>query len=126
MHLSRGRIGAALHRVNVALVPPGESRVSMPFFLLPRMDGPLRPFALDGSADSADRADSADTGYRPDRDRGTNAAVNRMATFPQCTRRWWQAEFKELREQQRQEVQAETGSAYEVAAQRAKRNRARL
>lgn len=110
MHLSRGRIGATLHRVNVDLVPPGETRVSLPFFLLPRMEGPLEPFPLPAVRD---------TGYKASRDRGTNAAVNRMGTFPQCTRVWWRQEFKELRAAQAAEVRAETGAAHDLAARRA-------
>eukprot|EP01047_Picozoa_sp_COSAG01_P099642 COSAG01_NODE_29623_length_633_cov_1.423221_1_plen_40_part_10 len=33
-----------MHRVNTTLIPFGEDRVSLPFFLLPKMDGPLKPF----------------------------------------------------------------------------------
>merc|ERR1712039_837831 len=84
MHLSRGRVVATLHRVNATLVPTGESRVSIPFFLLPKMEGGLVPFFSDDVGDNVKR-----TGYQEERDRGTNAAVNRMGTFPQCTRRWW-------------------------------------
>ena len=40
----RGRYGATLHRVNTTLIPPGETRVSMPYFLLPKMEGDLIPF----------------------------------------------------------------------------------
>jgi hypothetical protein len=46
-----------------------------------------------------------------------------MGTFPQVTRRWWVEEFKELSEQQRKEVEAETAAAYSLAAQRGKRYR---
>ena len=41
MHLSEGRYSATLHRVNTTLIPRGETRVSMPYFLLPKMDGDL-------------------------------------------------------------------------------------
>ena len=44
-----------------------------------------------------------------------------MGTFPQVTRRWWQAEFKALSENQREEVEAETSAAYKLAAERGKR-----
>jgi len=118
MHLSKGRVVATLHRVNPALVPPGETRVSMPYFLLPRMDGPLVPFD-EAFADS-------ETNYNGDRDRGTNAAVNRMALFPQCTKRWWLEEFKDLRAKQHAEVTAETQAAYDLAASRARRNQNNL
>ena len=60
-------------------------------------------------------------GYNAGRDRGANACVNRMGTFPQVTRRWWVDEFKELSEKQRQEVEAETTAAYNLAAERGKR-----
>ena len=40
----RGRVVATLHRVNTTLIPAGESRVSLPFFLLPKMEGALEPF----------------------------------------------------------------------------------
>ena len=36
MHLSEGRYSATLHRVNTLLIPEGETRVSMPYFLLPK------------------------------------------------------------------------------------------
>jgi len=111
MHLSGGRLVATLHRVNPFLVPPGESRISMPFFLIPRMEGPLIPFF--------EKDDKKETGYSQDRDRGTNAAVNRMATFPQCTRRWWKDEFAALRKRHEREVSEETQSAYKLARERA-------
>ena len=60
-------------------------------------------------------------GYEAGRDRGANACVNRMGTFPQVTRRWWVEEFKALSEQQRQEVEAETQAAFKLAAERGKR-----
>lgn len=119
MHLSKGKIVATLHRVNPTLVPRGETRISMPYFLLPKMDGPLVPFDDGVVGDTA-------TNYNCDRDRGTNAAVNRMATFPQCTKRWWSNEFKDLRAKQRAEVTAETKAAYDLAASRARRNQNHL
>ncbi|MBT3695950.1 MAG: isopenicillin N synthase family oxygenase, partial [Gammaproteobacteria bacterium] len=115
MHLSEGRYSATLHRVNTTLIPKGETRVSMPYFLLPKMEGDLIPFGK--STVSVEGA----AGYKAGRDRGANACVNRMGTFPQVTRRWWVEEFKELSEQQREEVEAETAAAYSLAAQRGKR-----
>ena len=44
MHLSEGRYSATLHRVNTTSIPEGETRVSMPYFLLPKMEGDLVPF----------------------------------------------------------------------------------
>lgn len=115
MHLSRGRAVATLHRLNTTMIPYGETRVSMPFFLLPKVEGPLVPFG--------DAADGQETGISQDRDRGTNAAVNRMGTFPSCTRKWWKKDFERLREKHRQEVDAETEVAYKLAAERAEKKK---
>ena len=120
MHLSEGRYSATLHRVNTTLIPEGETRVSMPYFLLPKMEGDLIPFGRNRSEAATDSADAA-SGYNPGRDRGANACVNRMGTFPQVTRRWWVKEFEELSEQQRQEVEAETEAAFKLAAERGRR-----
>ena len=117
MHLSEGRYSATLHRVNTTLIPRGETRVSMPYFLIPNMEGDLIPFGkTEASVQGA-------AGYNAGRDRGANACVNRMGTFPQVTRRWWVEEFKELSEKQRAEVEAETAAAYKLAAERGKRYR---
>lgn len=115
MHLSEGRYSATLHRVNTTLIPEGETRISMPYFLIPKMEGDLIPF---GKTEASVKGAA---GYEAGRDRGANACANRMGTFPQVTRRWWQEEFDELIEQQRQEVEAETNAAYELAAERGKR-----
>lgn len=119
MHLSEGRYSATLHRVNTLLIPEGETRVSMPYFLLPKMEGDLVPF---GKV-VADEKGAA--GYEAGRDRGANACVNRMGTFPQVTRRWWVEEFKALSEQQRREVEAETQAAFKLAAKRGERFKGR-
>lgn len=118
MHLSEGRYSATLHRVNTTLIPDGETRVSMPYFLIPKMEGDLIPFGK-----SAAEMDGA-AGYQAGRDRGANACVNRMGTFPQVTRRWWADEFERLRAQQQQEVEAETTAAYKLAAERGERYKA--
>lgn len=117
MHLSEGRYSATLHRVNTTLIPEGETRVSMPYFLIPKMEGDLIPFGKS----AADMQGAA--GYEAGRDRGANACVNRMGTFPQVTRRWWAEEFEELRAQQQKEVEAETTAAYKLAAERGERYR---
>ena len=117
MHLSEGRYSATLHRVNTTLIPRGETRISMPYFLIPKMEGDLIPFGKTAAA----LAGAA--GYNAGRDRGANACVNRMGTFPQVTRRWWVEEFKELSEKQRAEVEAETAAAYKLAAERGQRYR---
>ena len=115
MHLSEGRYSATLHRVNTTLIPEGETRVSMPYFLLPKMEGDLVPFGK-SEADSVGAG-----GYESGRDRGANASVNRMGTFPQVTRRWWTDEYAELRLKQRDEVEAETQAALKLAKERGER-----
>ena len=114
MHLSEGRHSATLHRVNTTLIPEGETRVSMPYFLLPKMEGDLIPFGKS-------EADSLGAGYESGRNRGANASVNRMGTFPQVTRRWWAEEYAELRQKQRDEVEAETQAALKLAKERGER-----
>lgn len=115
MHLSEGRYSATLHRVNTTLIPEGETRISMPYFLLPKMGGDLIPFG------KSEAADHGAAGYEAGRDRGANACVNRMGTFPQVTRRWWVKEFEALKEQQAKEVEAETSAAFKLAAERGER-----
>lgn len=120
MHLSKGKIVATLHRVNPTLVPEGEDRVSMPFFLLPKMDGPLTPFV---SAEDEGKATAAvDTGIKFDMDRGSNTAVNRMLTFPQCTKKWWHEEYQVLKESCLNEMVMENLAAFRLAAERGSRN----
>ena len=114
MHLSEGRHSATLHRVNTTLIPEGETRVSMPYFLLPKMEGDLIPFGKS-------EADSLGAGYESGRNRGANASVNRMGTFPQVTRRWWAEEYAELCQKQRDEVEAETQAALKLAKERGER-----
>jgi hypothetical protein len=135
MHLSKGRYAATMHRVNTTLIPYGDDRVSLPFFLLPKFEGPLTPFGS-SVAEEAEEADEeagagagvgggGGTGYEMERDRGVNASVNRMGTFPQVTKRWWADEFKELGATQRAEVMKETASALRLAKIRGKRNSSR-
>ena len=132
MHLSKGRYAATMHRVNTTLIPYGDDRVSLPFFLLPKFEGPLTPFGGSVAEEEAEEADEeagagavGGTGYEMERDRGVNASVNRMGTFPQVTKRWWAAEFKELGATQRAEVMKETASALRLAKIRGKRNSSR-
>ena len=117
MHLSEGRYSATLHRVNTTKIPDGETRISMPYFLLPKMEGDLIPF---GKTEAPKEGAS---GYQAGRDRGANACANRMGTFLQVTKRWWADEFEELQEKQRLEVEAETKAAFDLAAARAERNK---
>ena len=120
MHLSEGRYSATLHRVNTTLIPEGETRVSMPYFLLPKMEGDLVPFG------KSEAGTLGAGGYESGRDRGANASVNRMGTFPQVTRRWWAEEYEELRQKQRDEVEAETQAAFKLAKERGERFKSKL
>ena len=79
------------------------------------MEGDLIPFGKS----KADLVGVA--GYESGRDRGANASVNRMGTFPQVTRRWWSEEYEELRQKQKDEVEAETQAAFKLAKQRGER-----
>ena len=115
MHLSEGKYSATLHRVNTTLIPEGETRISMPYFLIPKMEGDLIPFG------KSNVDDVGAAGYEQGRDRGANASVNRMGTFPQVTKRWWAAEYAELRQQHRDEVEAETNAAFKLAKERGER-----
>jgi isopenicillin N synthase-like dioxygenase len=115
MHLSEGKYSATLHRVNTTMIPKGETRISMPYFLIPKMEGDLVPFGK-----SKPNAIGAG-GYEAGRDRGANASVNRMGTFPQVTKRWWANEYAELSQIQRDEVKAETQAALDLAKERGKR-----
>ena len=115
MHLSEGKYSATLHRVNTTMIPKGETRISMPYFLIPKMEGDLVPFGKS-------KANSIGAGgYEAGRDRGANASVNRMGTFPQVTKRWWANEYAELSQIQRDEVRAETQAALDLAKERGKR-----
>ena len=125
MHLSKGRYAATMHRVNTTLIPYGDDRVSLPFFLLPKFEGPLTPFGSVAEEEAEEADEAGGTGYEMERDRGVNASVNRMGTFPQVTKRWWAAEFKELGATQRAEVMKETASALRLAKIRGKRNSSR-
>ena len=44
-----------------------------------------------------------------------------MGTFPQVTRRWWADEYSEMRQKQRDEVEAETQAALKLAKERGER-----
>merc|ERR1711920_221447 len=68
--LSGGRCRAPLHRVNPLKIP--EPRVSLPFFLLPSLEGELRPFEGEKSTEL-----SYQLPYFPKRDRRLAYAVDR-------------------------------------------------
>ena len=116
MHLSEGRYSATVHRVNTTMIPAGETRVSMPYFLLPKMEGDLVPFGK-SAASSTGLA-----GYDSGRDRGANAAANLMRTYPRLTRRWWMKEFEKLKGAQQKEEKTETEAAFKLAADRGERH----
>ena len=97
------------------MIPTGETRVSMPYFLLPKMDGDLVPFGKSAAANTGVG------GYEAGRDRGANAAADLMRTFSGVTRRWWAKEFAQLEDRLHKEEQAETNAAFKLAAQRAER-----
>lgn len=118
MHLSGGRIGATLHRVNTTLIPEGQTRVSLPFFLVPSVtDRPLIPFG------KADAENNAESGYNKDRNLGIHISVNRMRTFPQVTKRWWREEFEKVSKDFAEESMQETQAAYDLANRRAEKNK---
>ena len=116
MHLSEGRYSATVHRVNTTMIPDGETRISMPYFLLPKMDGDLVPFGKSAASSSGV------AGYDAGRDRGANAAANLMRTYPRVTSRWWVKEYEALKAAQQQEEQAETEAAFKLAVDRGQRH----
>jgi len=115
MHLSEGRYSATVHRVNTTMIPKGESRVSMPYFLLPTMNGDLVPFGKPKASDN-DKI-----GYNEGRDRGANSAANLMRTYPKLRRRWWAKEFDALKAAHQKEEQKETEAALKLATERGER-----
>jgi isopenicillin N synthase-like dioxygenase len=115
MHLSEGRYSATLHRVNTTMIPEGESRISMPYFLLPTMNGDLVPFG------KSKAEDNDVIGYNAGRDRGANAAANLMRTYPRLRRRWWAKEFDALKAAHKKEERKETEAALKLATERGER-----
>ena len=92
-HLSGGRMVATMHRVNTLLIPPWGTRISAPFFLMPRFDAELRPWFAPNAVDDEQ------TDYIR-QDRGLAAAFNRMSLFRSCTRKFWAKDFAEMKEEQ--------------------------
>lgn len=115
MHLSEGRYSATVHRVNTTMIPAGETRISMPYFLLPKMEGDLIPFG------KSTASNSGVAGYDSGRDRGANAAANLMRTYKRVTARWWVKEFEKLQAVHEKEEQTETEAAFKLAADRGER-----
>ena len=75
MYFSVGRYSATLHRVNITLIRPGDTRTSISYFLLPKMEGDLVTFGKSAAAESGV------AGYEAGRARGANACVHRIATL---------------------------------------------
>jgi isopenicillin N synthase-like dioxygenase len=115
MHLSEGRYSATVHRVNTTMIPVGDTRISMPYFLLPTMEGDLIPFGKSAASSTGV------AGYDSGRDRGANAAANLMRTYPRVTSRWWVKEYEELKGAQQKEEQNETAAAFKLASDRGER-----
>eukprot|EP01062_Namystynia_karyoxenos_P084120 TRINITY_DN9831_c0_g1_i1.p1 TRINITY_DN9831_c0_g1~~TRINITY_DN9831_c0_g1_i1.p1 ORF type:complete len:208 (+),score=61.49 TRINITY_DN9831_c0_g1_i1:617-1240(+) len=82
--LSGGRLRATLHRVN-PLLSKGP-RVSLPYFLLPRLDGSLLPFTVD----------PVTARHKPRADRGLLYAADRMRIFDKASRRWYSREWPQV------------------------------
>ena len=114
MHLSEGRYSATMHRVNPTLVPMGETRISMPYFLQADVAGDLVPFG------KSEPPDVSATGYKAGDGWATHIATERLTVFPSCSKRWWKDEFKKLTPFTEQ-LKAETDAAYELAAERGER-----
>ena len=100
-HLSGGRMVATMHRVNTLLIPDGTTRISAPFFLMPRFDAQLDPFVDPAAAgtDGDEEEDDTRTDYI-NQDRGLAAAFNRMSLFRSCTRAFWSEEYEAVKEEQ--------------------------
>jgi isopenicillin N synthase-like dioxygenase len=108
-HLSSGRMIATMHRVNSCQIPDNTTRVSCPFFLMPRFDAKLTPFRTPFGEAGSDDTSTDGTNY-PDQDRGVAAAFNRMSLFRPCTRKFWAAEFEAAKAEQRQLAAEENAS----------------
>eukprot|EP01062_Namystynia_karyoxenos_P078925 TRINITY_DN8205_c0_g1_i1.p1 TRINITY_DN8205_c0_g1~~TRINITY_DN8205_c0_g1_i1.p1 ORF type:complete len:397 (+),score=138.29 TRINITY_DN8205_c0_g1_i1:79-1191(+) len=81
--LSGGRLRATLHRVNP--LSSSGPRVSLPYFLLPRLDNALLPFDAEPAAVKPSAV--------PPRDRGLAYAAERMRIFDASARRWYAKEW---------------------------------
>ncbi len=97
------------------MIPRGESRISMPYFLLPTMNGDLVPFG------KSKASDNDKVGYNAGRDRGANSAANLMRTYPKLRRRWWAKEFDALKAAHKIEERKETVAALKLATERGER-----
>jgi isopenicillin N synthase-like dioxygenase len=107
-HLSGGRMVATMHRVNTCRIPDHTTRVSCPFFLMPRFDAKLVPFR---------EADTNSTNH-PDQDRGMAAAFNRLSLFRPCTRKFWQEEFEAMKDEQRRLAMDENAAVLKMTKSR--------
>lgn len=89
--LSGKRLRATLHRVNPLLQT--TRRCSLPYFLLPRLEGELVPFGAEPTGRT--------------RDRGLAYAVDRATLWgPQATAQWYGDEIKEAQQRMADELEA--------------------
>lgn len=79
-YLSGRKMVATMHRVHP--LKPTKRRISLPYFLLPSLEGDLEPF--DGSKPKP-------------RNRGLDYALDRMTLFHRCTNQWHAEEFKQVK-----------------------------
>jgi hypothetical protein len=93
MKLSGKQLRATVHRVN-PLLQTGR-RCSLPYFLLPKLEGELVPFGAKPSASSGGG-----------RDRGLAYAVDRMNLFGSSSARWYGEEVEEARQQMQDDYEA--------------------
>eukprot|EP00947_MAST-08B_sp_MAST-8B-sp1_P003016 g3016.t1 len=90
MKLSGGKMLATTHRVNPLKIVAAH-RVSLPYFLLPSLDGELIPF-------DEQLATCPPAVTKVVRDRGAAYALDRMNLFPAVARRWYPQEHRQVAE----------------------------
>lgn len=87
MKMSGGRCAATVHRVNPLKPDPTLPRVSLPFFMMPKLEGPLVPF---------NGVPTAPPGY-PVRNRAFEYVNDRWNLFPAAARAHYAAEAEHVR-----------------------------
>lgn len=104
--LSGGQCTATVHRVNPLKIP--APRVSLPFFLLPSLNGELVPFdELQAKPRLA---------WWPKRSRRLAYALSRLELFRKATQRWYPKEYQEVQ-------QAVADEELRLSEARARRNK---
>lgn len=89
--LSGKQLRATVHRVNPLLQT--QRRCSLPYFLLPKLEGELVPFGAEPTGRT--------------RDRGLAYAVDRASLWgPEATAQWYGNEIEEARQQMSDELEA--------------------